>query len=160
MIRRILGGAKGLLKAERGVSVVEFALIAPLLAFIIVGITDLARAFGEQLSLEQAVHRALEKAAVGSVKTDYTDLRVEAAAAAGVPVDNVVLDNWLECDRARQAAFEGTCEATQMTSRYVSLRVSSKFKPMFAFSFGSVKLFQTGADGTVAISARSSLRVQ
>lgn len=160
MIRPLASAAAHALRDQRGVSIVELGFFAPVAALMIVGITDLARGYSEQVTLEQAVHRTLEKAAVGVVQTDYTFLKTEAAAAAGVSADKVVVDYWLECDRVRQPAFDGVCGDTQMISRYVSITINSSFKPVFKYGAFGAKLFSTASDGTAAISANAVVRVQ
>jgi Flp pilus assembly pilin Flp len=148
-----------LLEEESGVSMVEFALILPFLALMIVGIVDLGRGFSTQIALQQAVQRTLERAMVEEVKDDYTYLRTEAATAAKVPVGNVVLDAWRECNQAREPAFLGACPDGQMVSRYVRITARSDFKPMFNYSFLKVKFFQT-TNGMATLTTTSAVRVQ
>jgi Flp pilus assembly protein TadG len=138
---------------ERGVSVIELAFYAPILSSVIIGIVDLAQAYSQRLLIQQAVHRALEKAAVGSVQSDYTYLKAEAATAAGVQQTAVTVDAWLECDQVRQPLFDGTCTSPAMTSRYVKLTVNGSYTPMFPY-------FLKTTNGKVALTASSSLRVQ
>ena len=145
---------------ERGVGLIELALFAPVIALMVVGITDVARAYSQKLMVEQAVYRALEKAAVGTVQTDYAYLKPEAASAAGVTLDKVVLATWLECDGVKQPLFAGECTQTQMVSRYVELEVTSQFKPTFNFGMAGYALFKTGSDGTAPIGAKAAVRIQ
>jgi Flp pilus assembly pilin Flp len=145
---------------ERGVGMIELALFAPIIAFMIIGITDVARAYSQKLMIEQAVYRALEKAAVGTVQTDYAFLKPEVAAAAKVALDKVTLATWLECDGIRQPLFEGECGQTQMVSRYVELGVTSQFKPTFRFGMMGHSLFKTGVGGTAPIKAKAAVRIQ
>ena len=46
---------------ERGASIIELALVAPVLASMLVGMVDLSRAYSYKLKLEQAAQRAIEK---------------------------------------------------------------------------------------------------
>src|SRR5687767_3100721 len=94
---RFLRLARRLAGDARGSSLVEFALAAPVLGLVVVGIADYGRGFSQRFALETAAHRTLERAAVGTTNTDYSFLRQEAATAAGVPIDDVTFDNWLEC---------------------------------------------------------------
>jgi hypothetical protein len=55
---------------ERGQSVVEFALILPLLVFLMVAIVDLARVYTTMLSVEAAAREAADYGAFGSFKWD------------------------------------------------------------------------------------------
>ena len=78
-MRKILS----LSSCERGASVIELALTAPILTTMIIGMVDLSRAFSMKLQLEQAAQRTIEKVEQQrSVATDYSTLSTEAANAA------------------------------------------------------------------------------
>src|ERR1044072_9198100 len=77
-----------LVREARGASVIELALFAPILAVMVMGISDVAIGYSRKLTLEQAAYRALERVAVGSVQSDYTYLRGGVAAAARVPASS------------------------------------------------------------------------
>jgi Flp pilus assembly protein TadG len=152
MIGRLHRSLTSLRGDSRGASVIEFALFAPILAVMVMGVTDLAMGYSKKLVLEQAAYRSLEKVAVGTIQSDYTFVQTEAAAAAGVPASSVTVDNWLECNRVRQASFTGSCAAGQMTSRYVQVSISSTYTPRF--NYGPV------GGSPVPISASTALRIQ
>lgn len=159
MLAKLRSRLSALRRDCRGASIVEFAAVAPVMGFMVMGITDIARGFSARLVLEQAGYRALEKVAVGSVQSDYNYLKAEAATAANVPQSQVTVDNWLECDRVRQSDFNGTC-TTGMVSRYVRITVNSNFRPSFNYGPLGQSFGQRSSDGTIAISATTSLRVQ
>ena len=158
MRNRLLQRLRTLGRDERGASMIEFAFFAPILAMMVMGITDVSMGFSRKLTLEAAAYRSLERVAVGSVQTDYSYLRPEAAAAAGVPVDDVAVDNWLECDGVRQTEFLGACTETQMTSRYVRISITGSFTP--SFSYGPLARGVARDDGTVPLTASTALRIQ
>lgn len=145
---------------ERGLSVVELGLVAPVIAFLIMGMTDVARGFASKLNLEQASHRTLEKVAVGTVQSDYSYLQAEAATAAGVPASNVTITSWLECDQVAQAQFSGSCTGTQMTSRYVRVTITSTFRPTFNYSYLGKNFLGVASNGTITQTGSATLRVQ
>jgi len=147
-----------LARDARGASMIELGLFAPVLAVMVMGIGDVAMGYSRKLTLEQAAYRVLERVAVGSVQTDYTYLKAEAAAAAGVPESNVTVDNWLECDGVRQAQFDGICPDGQMISRYVQIAIAGSYRPVF--SAGPLARRYNGADGNVPISVSTALRIQ
>lgn len=148
----LLGRLAPLGRDERGTSVIEVALFAPILGVMVMGVTDLAMGYARKLTLEQAAYRSLEKVAVGSVQSDYSFLRAEAATAAGVPQSSVAVDNWLECDRARQTDFAGSCAAGQMTSRYVQVTINGSYTPRF--SLGPL------GSSSVPLQASAAVRIQ
>ncbi len=45
---------------ERGTSIIEMALAAPLLATFLIGMVDLSRAYSAKLQVEQAAQRTIE----------------------------------------------------------------------------------------------------
>jgi Flp pilus assembly pilin Flp len=149
--------SKRLASSDRGVAAIEFALLVPVLAIMLLGVMDSARAIGTKLSLQQAINRGLEKAAVGTVQTNYLNLQAEVATAAGIPATAVSVDAWLECDRVRQSLFSGSCEENQMVSRYVRLTAHAEFRPFFAYSNWGQK---RTSGGTVRLTAEEALRVQ
>lgn len=149
---------RSLSRDSRGASVIEFGLFAPILAVMVMGISDVAMGYSAKLQVEQAVYRALEKVAVGTVQSDYQYLRNEAAAAdgsGGIQASNVTVENWLECNRVRQTTFTALCPTGQDTARYVSVSVSWSYTPQF--SYGPLV---GNSSGVVPISASASLRIQ
>jgi len=71
------------MKGERGQAIVEFALVAPLLLVVILGIVLVAEIGVARLALE---HGAAEAARTGSLTND-DDLVRSTAAAAVTPLD-------------------------------------------------------------------------
>ena len=138
---------------ERGLSFVEFAAVAPLLGLLIVSVADLGRGYSERFALQQAANNTLELAQQGTRANDYSFL--EAHAEEVSPGSNATLTQWLECDGTRRPNFTDTCNMGQQTARYVTLELSKPFVPVFT-SVGYPK----EADGTIALKARASLRVQ
>ena len=142
---------------QKGVTIVEFAFVAPLLVLFLLGIVDGARAVSAKLTIDQAASRAIEKIAVGTVQTDYTFAQTEAATAAGVPTTQVTVTSWLECDGTRQANFTDSCTAGQQTARYVKIAITKSFVPSFAYG----KYFlRADSSGNVAMSTEESIRIQ
>ena len=153
---------------QRGTSAMEFALVAPMLAFLTVGITDVARAVGQKFVMEQAVYRTMELVTVGSLKSDYEYVEPEAEAALredlGVDEDDADIEvlTWLECDGVKQAAevsATSTCPGTQEVARFVQVDIESYFEPVFGYGpFG--KAFTGNEGGRVRLASTSTLRVK
>lgn len=143
-------------KDERGLGMIEFAAIAPVLSLFLVGITDLGLGYAHRFSTQQAVNRTMELAQLGATDLTFDFLKVEAAAAAGVPLSNVDLDKWLQCDGGTNKAYLDTCAKGEEVARYVKLTVRSNFNPLFTGA-----LFPNRQpDGSVLFSVNTTLRVQ
>ena len=153
-------GRRRLARDERGVSVLEFGLFFPILALMVLGTIDLGRGLATRFALEQAVQRTIEVAALGGRPlADYTFLQAEAASAAGVPVANVTLDQWLECNNARQASFSGACPTGQQAARYVTITAFTDYTPVFR-SIPLVGRVATASNGKIRLTADSGVRIQ
>lgn len=144
---------------RRGTGAIEFALIAPVLAIVAVGISDLARGLGRKYQLEQASYRALELVTVGSLVSDYAYVKSEVVAATGVPSGNVTVVTWLECNGAKQAFNTVCANSAHQTARFLTVTVRDYFQPTFAY--GPLGEGFVGAvDGKIPLTARSTIRMQ
>ena len=149
---------------ERGASIVELALTAPIMAAMVIGMADLARGYSMKLQIEQAAQRTIEKIEQQkSVASSYnTTLSTEAGDAmtdAGYSTGNTITpDSGLECgsDTTHQD-FTGSCAtATDTVSRYVSITISRNFSPMFA----SRHWPGANSDGTIPVSGYAEVLIQ
>ena len=143
--------AQALKRDEKGASFVEFTMIAPFLGLLTVGIADYSRGFSERFALENAAHRTLERAGVGTTKSDYSFLRQEAATAAGVPLENVMLDNWLECGGTRMPNYTDPCETGQQGARYIYIKIEKTYR---------LSMSLPGQSPTMRLSGDAAVRVQ
>lgn len=143
-----------LLRDNRGTSVIELAIISPILATLLVGTVDLSNAYSTKLNAEQAAQSAIEKVFQKSADTTVVNTLVtEASTLAGVGSDKVKTDMWVECDGTRQADFSNTCASGQDEARYLSVEVMATYTPMFPVTFGS-----TNADGDYEFSGVAAVR--
>ena len=147
----------------RGATLVEFGLLFPVLALLVMATIDVSRGLGAKFRLEQAAHRTIEMATVGGVNNiDEDVLEAEAALAAGVPVENADVRRWIECDAVRDTTnddWTDSCESDQQTSRYVEVTIFADYMP----SFRSIPLmsgFGNQPDGSVRLWADAGVRVQ
>lgn len=156
-----------LARDDRGTSVIELALIAPMLATLIIGISDLSLAYSAKLQLEQAAQRSIEKAMQGMQGDESTDifdgLKTEAATTAGVAESAVTVRYWLECNGVSQnsspssmeADYNKVCSGTAVYSRHLSVSIQKRFTPTF-----QIKWLGSNTDGTFTLVGESGLRVQ
>jgi Flp pilus assembly pilin Flp len=146
-----------LARDERGGSIIELALVLPVLASLLIGMVDISRAYSAKLQLEQAAYRAIEKVQQYQTTTDtYSTLQAEAATAAGVNASAVTVDPWLECNGVRQADYHGVCPNGQVYTRYITVSIQKMFTPMF----GSRYFPHANADGTYTLTGQAGLRTQ
>jgi Flp pilus assembly protein TadG len=148
---------------ERGASIIELALVLPIFGSMVVGVTDLSRAYSQKLILEQSAYRAIEKVQqYQSNASTYNTLKTEAVAAAtaagfsDVTSSSVTVDYWLECNGVRQSDYNTTCSTEAGTARWVTIDITHNFTPMFATS----KWPGANADGTYTLHGRAGLRTQ
>lgn len=153
MMRRL----RSLARDERGASIIEMAMVAPVLATLLVGMVDISRAYSAKLQLEQAAQRSIEKVQQYQTgESTYATLYTEAATAAGVRVQDVTVDYWLECNGGRAADYNTSCTSGQTYARYISVSIDKDYRPMFGTRFFP----GANADGTYTITGEAGLRTQ
>ena len=124
---------------ERGSSVIEMALAAPILAALLVGMVDLSRAYSAKLQLEQAAQRSIEYIQRNGFTPGNEDaLKSEAATPAGVATSAVTVTTWAECrtgTTVTTAGFTDSCSGADSYARYVSVDVQKSHTPFFRVSW-------------------------
>jgi len=166
---------------ERGTSVIELAIIAPVLSLVTMGIIDLSTAYARRLQLTEAVDTAITQISARDFdirndadEVDFTAFKQSAAQAAGVEPEEVQVESWLECDgeptdgdldddcggrRYGQAGCEASIaspppECFPVEAKYVRITINSAFAPMFA------SVIAPRADGTFPLTAEAAVRIQ
>jgi Flp pilus assembly protein TadG len=154
---------KSLARDEGGASIIEMALMLPILSSLLIGLVDISRAYSAKLQLEQAAYRAIENVQqYNTTESTYNTLKSEAATAAnssgfsGVTASDVTVDYWLECNGTRQSSYDTTCSSGQAYARFISVDVSAKFTPLFATN----KWPGSNSDGTFTLHGQAGLRTQ
>ncbi len=144
---------------NRGAAVIELAIVSPVLALMAIGVVDMSNGFSAKIKLEQAAQRAIEKVmqTTGNANSEDTII-AEAADQADVALANVTVEYYLECNGVKADDPEGECLVTETPSKWVSVIVTDKYKPLFPlqkFNFSGLE-----ADGTYHISAKAGMRTQ
>ncbi len=148
---------RSLARDERGASIIEMAMVAPVMASLLIGMVDISRAYSAKLQLVQAAQRSIEKVMQYQAQSStYGTLYSEAAAAAGVPESNVTVDYWLECDGTRATTYASNCTPGQTYARYITVSIDKNFVPMF----GTRYFPGANTDGTYTITGEAGLRTQ
>ena len=153
---------KSIARDERGASIIEMAMVTPVLGSMLIGMVDISRAYSAKLQLEQSAYRAIEKVQqYQATESTYTTLKTEAvsaATAAGFSVtdSDVTLDFWLECNGTRQSNYDTSCPSGQTYARWVTIDIAAKFTPMFS----SRRWPGANSDGTFTLHGKAGLRTQ
>jgi Flp pilus assembly protein TadG len=160
MTRRQL---KSLVRDESGASIIEMAMVLPVLSGLLIGMVDISRAYAAKLSLEQSAYRAIEKVQqYNTTASTYSTLKSEAAAAAnasgfsGVTDSDVTIDYWLECNGTRKSDYNTSCSGSETIARWITVDIQAKFNPMFA----SRKWPGANSDGSFTLHGKAGLRTQ
>jgi Flp pilus assembly protein TadG len=147
-----------LARDERGTSLIEMAMIAPLLAALLVGVVDISRGVSVKLQVEQAAQRTIELVQRSEYKTsDKPTYEADAQTAAGTG-STATLTAWLECNGngVKLNIDTGTCADTDALAKYVQMTVQKPFTPMFGTRFFP----GANSNGTVTVRATAGIRVQ
>lgn len=122
-----------LLRDRSGTSTIELAVIFPVLVMLTFVAADVALAFKSKIRLQTAAERTAEMATAGGLNSAaYQNLTTDAAQAAGVPSGNVTVTSSLQCDGTEQTSTSQNCGTGQQIKRYVQIRISGQYLPMFA----------------------------
>lgn len=146
-----------ILKCERGNSVIEVALVAPVLAMLLVGMVDISRGVSEKLKLTQIAQRSTERVQRGyfNATTDLPVLDAEAEAAGGTGTSATVTA-WLECGTSTtRLAYTASCSPGVAAQRFVGINITKNFTPVFGPRWAGAN-----ANGTYTLRAVSGVRVQ
>jgi Flp pilus assembly protein TadG len=162
MMRRLLRLARD----RKGAAVIELALAAPILATMVIGVTDISIAYGRKLELEQAAQRAIEKVAQTTGETTPEDTIAKEAMCqynstepddlgicpGPVTADDVTVSYSLKCNGV-VTPYTDDCTAGQVEIRYISATVRDNYTPMFDLHFN------TREDGTYHLEGTAGVRV-
>lgn len=164
-----LGAFQGLRGDERGASIIELALTAPFLAALVIGVTDLARAFSYKLLLEQAAARTIEKVeqqrsvSTSSYNSSLVSEAQSAMSDAGYPDTNsshYTANSWVECSTDNTTWTVTNSFTTDCTSgteaRYASIKITESFTPMFPSRLWP----NADANGNITVTGYAEVRMQ
>lgn len=140
---------------ERGIAIIELALLAPIMATVVVGVIDLSGAYSRKLAMEQAVQRAVEKImqTTGEATVDDT-IRNEASDAAGVPLSQVSVAYTMTCNGVSQA-YDTECTDNTTEVRYIEITMTDTYTPIIP-----VRLAGMQSNGTYLLTAKQGVRTQ
>ncbi|SEM94146.1 TadE-like protein [Mesobacillus persicus] len=79
------------MKSEKGQSLVEFALVVPILALLLFGIVDFGRIFHAYLTIDHAGREAARAASIGKSKTEVELVAVKSGSSINLTIGDVVV---------------------------------------------------------------------
>jgi Flp pilus assembly protein TadG len=154
-----------LARDQRGAALIELALIAPMLAMFVIGISDISTAYSRQLALEQAAQRSIEKVmqTTGEDTAEATIKKEAVCQVNGTKTDgtcktgrittaNVTVTYRLECNGVVKS-YSNDCSNGEKEVRYILATVAESYTPMFSMHFNTV-------NGKWALSATAGVRVK
>lgn len=162
MIRHL----RKLARDRSGTATIELALCAPILATMVIGVSDISIAYGKKLELEQAAQRAMEKVmqTTGELTPEDTikkeavcqyngnDSSGKCIETAPITTANVTVTYSLKCD-GTVTLYSSDCTVGQNEVRYITAVVTDTYTPMFNLHFG------TSDDGKYHLAGTAGVRV-
>ncbi|MFS0775391.1 TadE family protein [Neobacillus sp. 3P2-tot-E-2] len=79
------------MKSERGQSLVEFALIVPVLIFLLIGIIDFGRVLHAYLTIDHAGREAARTASIGKDEATIKSKAVSQGSSIGLTTGQVIV---------------------------------------------------------------------
>ena len=153
---RVVRSAVNLTRDDRGLAVIELAVIAPVLLVMMIGMSEIATAYSARLQLEQAAQRTVEKVLNNSISSSADEpLKLEAADAAGVRPDAVSVAYTLECGNIPQPDPRTPCLPGQVQARFLKLDITKRYLPMFTTRF-----IGSSGDGSFMLRGHAAARIQ
>lgn len=165
MIGRILPGLR---RDQRGAALIELALAAPIMAALLIGMSDLANAYSLKLLCEQAAQRTVEEVeqqktvSTSSYNTALTTEATNAMSDAGYATGNTYTpDSWVECSSdgttwTRTTDFNTDCTTGQTEARYASIKIQRSYTPMFSSRIWP----NADANGNITVTGYAEVRMQ
>lgn len=121
---------------DGGNTAVEFALVLPLLVFMVVGVMDVGNALNTQQQLDAAAAAALSYGQ--SNTSDTAGMQTRATAYLGSKVQEaddlaVAADEECECSDGAAVLCNATCSGGAAPYRFLRVTAQLTYKPFFAY---------------------------
>lgn len=136
---------------QTGASAVEFALVAPMLIALVVGLADFGSALRERMQLTAAAHAGIQYAARNPDNPGGISSAVNAASS--IPSARLTVSTTTACECADGSAVAcagGACPAGSART-YVTVAVSESYPLLFDYP---------GLGTSISLSAQASQRIE
>jgi Flp pilus assembly protein TadG len=147
---------------ERGAATIELAILAPILASLIVGMSDISDAYSKKVQLEQVAHRLVEKAQQNGFQTTdetaYETEAVAAAAATGMTASSADVTYWLECTTGTTTTtttYTGSCATGATRALYMQIDIQGTYTPIILKQFAGAN-----TNSTFTVHGVAGIRIQ
>ncbi|MGB0720701.1 MAG: TadE/TadG family type IV pilus assembly protein [Bdellovibrionales bacterium] len=115
-----------------GASAVEFALMAPILIFILIGTVDAGRYVHQRMQMTNAAHTTASYVAQAG---DDANAQTVASESYGGDFDDIAVVSEFECECSdgEALACPVACGADDFQRRFVRVAASGTFSPVFPY---------------------------
>ncbi len=119
-----------LLRDDRGTSLIELAIVAPVLAGLMLGMVDVSLLVQRRLAMQEATAQ-LANIAASTPPTALTlaGLQTAGARLAHVPEDQITLALGIRCNNGPIQPLGAVCDLGQQSSNMLTIRLQDQFGP-------------------------------
>jgi Flp pilus assembly pilin Flp len=116
------------IRDDRGTSMIELAIVAPMLAGLMLGMVDVSLLVQRRLELQEATAQLANIAAATAPNSlTLAGLRTAGAHLAHVPEDQVTLALGIRCNNGPIQPLGSGCDAGQQRSNMLTIRIQDQF---------------------------------
>ena len=144
---RLKRGLLDLLRSRRGVAVVEFALLAPVLLIAVMGLASFGLVVFQKMQLNSAAHAGAQLALVDASSTSAIENAVLASTSLPITVDNVTTEEFCECADGTTITCGNVCTDASDNRYFMSITVTMDADLLFW-------------NGVVALSQTATVRTE
>jgi Flp pilus assembly protein TadG len=133
------GEEQSLLHCERGIAAIEFAIIAPVLIFLVIGVADYGMFMNQKMKLQDLTVMAVQYVSQGGSASNVVANVIDTsdyyiAAAAKGQVISVTTSDVCECSGGVSKACNLTCpNAGDYLRHFFAVTLQSTYTPIFAY---------------------------
>ena len=144
---------KALVKDQRGTTVIETAIVAPVMVLMALGSYDVSRMIARQHQLQSAAADVenIVFAVAGGTATDTVKIKQVVVASLALPANKVIVDKVYRCGAATAlVTSSSSCATGTVVSTYVRVNFSDSYAPTWT-GFGVGKPMNYNVVRTVQV---------